>query len=121
MRNVGHCASLSGKQKNYSSKSTDSQLELPVSWSLLAERRDGWSLMTRMFRALGARPIRLTTAVGLSSPSMNPTPLYERRDYEASLAKIERIVILGNEPRPDAAILRSRTGLPHPVNREQRG
>ncbi len=87
-----------------------------MSRSLLAERRIGWSLMTCMFRPLGARPIRLTTAVGLSSPSMNSTPLYERRDHEASLDETERIVILANEPRPDAAILRSRTGLPHPVN-----
>jgi len=58
-----------------------------------------------MFLLLGARPVRLTTAARLSSPSMSPIPLYDRRDQEASLDKIERIVILGNEPRPDAAIL----------------
>ena len=65
---------------------------------MLAEGRDGWSLMMRMFRALGARLVRLTTAAKLSSPSVNPTPLYDRRDHEASLDEIERIVILGCEP-----------------------
>ncbi len=43
-----------------------------------------------------------------SGPSVRPP------DHEASLDEIERIVILGKEPRPDAAILRSRYPRPAP-------
>ncbi len=49
-----------------------------MSWSLLAERRDGWPLMMRMFRPLGARPIRLTTAVmiGADGAVREPDAMY---------------------------------------------